>query len=70
VAGGERRPVVGDGAETMGVGWTPDGQALVGLWPGYCGEEGDRPGMYLVDPATRTRRWIHPYYQGALLRGG
>lgn len=53
VTSGERRPVVGEGAETMGVGWTRDGRAVVGLWPGSAASGGMSPGcISSIPPAV------------------
>ena len=68
-SGGPGRPVVAGGVESSAIGWSEDGRAVVGLWPGICGAADQRPGTYLLDPATGTRRWIHPAYQGALVVG-
>jgi hypothetical protein len=45
-------PVAG-GVESFGLGWAPDGRALVLLPRGACGAGSETPGVYLVDPATQ-----------------
>ncbi len=63
VAGGEPRTVdgaatVGEGVESFGVGWAPDGRAVVQLVGGGCGAGADEPGTYLVDPASGDRTLV------------
>jgi hypothetical protein len=66
-AGGPGRPVAGADRETIVIGWTPGGSAIVGFWPGACGAGTEQPGTYLVEPNTGRRRRIHAYSSGALL---
>ena len=68
-SGGDGRPVAGPDAETIAIGWAPDGRAIVGFMPGACGA-GNEPGTYLLDPNTLERHRIHPSYEAALLIPG
>ena len=61
---GQGHPVAGPDAETIAIGWTPDGRAIVGFMPGACGE-GNEPGTYLLDPNTLERHRIHPSFEAA-----
>ena len=67
--GGPGRPVAEPYAETIAVGWTPDGQVIVGFMAGACGE-GNEPGTYLVDPNTLGRHRIHPSYEATPITPG
>jgi hypothetical protein len=49
--GSELREVAG-GVESFGLGWAPDGRAVVQLWPGLCGSGAEVPGVHLLDPGT------------------
>jgi hypothetical protein len=56
---GAMRPVTGEGRwtdapESIALGWGADGRAWVRLTKGYCGGSKHPPGVYLIDPATRT----------------
>jgi hypothetical protein len=67
-AGGDPgRPVADADLETSAVGWTPDGRAVIGIWPGACGAASPQPGTYLVDPASGGMRRIHPNHEAVLL---
>ena len=57
--GGRPRSIFGD-AESVALGWTTDGRAIVFL-PSQpaCGSEG-RPGTYLVSPDGRQRTFVGP----------
>lgn len=48
-----------DGAtNSVGIGWTPDGRAIVQLGTGACGTGADEPGVYLFDPSGRENRLL------------
>jgi hypothetical protein len=38
---------------SRGLGWTPDGRAIIELGDGACGSTAEVPGVYLLDPDTR-----------------
>jgi len=63
-ATGTTRPVVGDGgpggALTEGLGWAPDGRAIVHVLSGGCGPDVPEPGTYLVNPADLTTQQVLP----------
>jgi hypothetical protein len=48
-------PTVG----STGLGWAPDGRAIVQFSTGACGPGSENPGIYLVDPATSERTLVH-----------
>ena len=51
-----------DAVESYAVGWTPDNQAIIGFPEGVCGTTvDDRPGIYLVDPASGSRSLLRPF---------
>lgn len=59
VATGELRTVDGragaawgSAVESKGLGWAPDGRAVVVLGEGLCGSGATEPGSYLLDPET------------------
>jgi hypothetical protein len=61
VAGGAPRPVAGtlrEQPESVGLGWNPDGQAVVFLPTGACGRGYDGPGIYLVSTDGKPLRAI------------
>jgi hypothetical protein len=76
--GGPSVPVLsGEGGvrppESFGVGWTPDGRAVVELFAGACGAGDTDPGIYLVDPDTLASTLVRPGSAAALvwtLEGG
>lgn len=55
--GGDPQPLMVDVdgvvPETFGLGWAPDGRAVVWALAGSCGTGVNDPGVYLVDPDTR-----------------
>lgn len=53
--GGEPRPVIAAGIESIALRWTPGGAAEVALPKGICGGSGGRPGVYAVEPDGRRR---------------
>ncbi len=59
IDGSDPRPVngswgLGHAAESIGLGWTVDGRAVVNLLEGLCGWGMPRPGIYLVDAPGRS----------------
>ena len=60
--GGDPQPLMVDVdgvvPETFGLGWAPDGRAVVWALAGSCGTGVDDPGVYLVDPDTRQASLI------------
>jgi hypothetical protein len=46
--------------ESTGVGWSPDGKAILRLRGGSCGEGSEQPGTYVVDPASGERTILRP----------
>jgi hypothetical protein len=63
ITGGEPKTVdgmatIGDGVESMGLGWASDGRAIVQLRGDACGAGADVPGTYLVDPASGARTLV------------
>ena len=62
--GSELRTVTGqsygEAPESMALGWSRDGRAEVELWEGLCGKAADRPGVYLIDPATGSATFVRP----------
>lgn len=67
---GQRRPVVTAGVASTGIGWAPDGRAIIGLPVAACGAGFHSPGTYLVDPDDLgRRRRIHDYSEGAPFTG-
>ena len=57
------------GVDSYGVGWAPDGRAIVGIGAGPCADEDftDR-GTFLVDPNRKVRTRIHPFFAGTMVR--
>nr|MDQ3823714.1 hypothetical protein [Actinomycetota bacterium] len=56
---GSMRPVTGEqrwtnAPESVALGWAPDGRARVRFPKGACGRSSDRPGVYLIHPASGT----------------
>jgi hypothetical protein len=66
-SGGPGRPVADTALETSAVGWTPDGRAVIGIWPGACGATSPRPGTYLLDPTSGDMRRIHANHEAVML---
>jgi hypothetical protein len=54
--GGRLRPV---GTESVALGWTRSGRAVVDLPRGACAGAARRPGIYLVDPRTRHAAFVY-----------
>lgn len=70
VEGGKLRPVAGK-LESVGLGWSRDGQARVKLPGAGCGHRTSKPGIYLVDPETRVRKLEEGPLKGPMpLQGG
>ncbi len=44
--------------ESAGIGWAPDGSAVVQLGTGVCGAAADEPGVHLLDPGTLESRLV------------
>jgi hypothetical protein len=64
MTGGAARPVTGEAGlggapESVALGWASDGRAVVDLPKGACGGVASRPGVYLIDPATRKRALVY-----------
>jgi hypothetical protein len=53
--GGTARPVAPEdpAAESLALGWAPDGRALVLFPKGVCGSTASPPGVYAIDPAGK-----------------
>jgi hypothetical protein len=63
--GGAPRPVTGErewhkAPESIAVGWSRDGRARVHLLRGACGIAAQRPGTYLIDPASGRVTYERP----------
>jgi hypothetical protein len=57
IAGGRIRPYGGsDTIESVGLGWLPDGRAVVSFWSGVCGAGIPTPGVYAVPRRGRSQR--------------
>jgi hypothetical protein len=69
VADGKPRPVAGtlrDHPESIGLGWSPDGLAVVSLPSLACGKGYDGPGIYLV---TADGKPVRAIAKGVNIRG-
>ncbi|MDQ5821739.1 MAG: hypothetical protein M3540_09875 [Actinomycetota bacterium] len=69
VAGGKPQPIAGslrEHPESIGLGWSPDGLAVVSLPALACGRGYDGPGIYLVSTDGKPVRAIT---RGADIRG-
>ena len=54
------RPAVGSEAtESLALGWTRSGRAVLDLPHGACGASVRRPGIYLLDPRTRRALFVY-----------
>jgi len=59
------------GVDSYGVGWAPDGRAVVGIGAGPCADEDfTDTGTFLVDPNRKVRTRIHPFFAGTMVRWG
>jgi hypothetical protein len=54
--GGGLRPVA---TESVALGWTQSGRAVVDLTRGACAGSARRPGIYLFDPRTRRASFVY-----------
>jgi hypothetical protein len=63
--GGELRPAAGK-VESVGLGWSKDGEAKVELLGGVCGHGTTKPGIYLVDPKTGKRKFVEGPLKGPM----
>jgi hypothetical protein len=45
--------------ESVALGWSRDGRAVVDLPKGACGGSASRPGVYLIDPASGKRAYVY-----------
>ena len=45
--------------ESVALGWTRSGRAVVDLPRGACGRAASRPGIYLLDPRTRHAAFVY-----------
>lgn len=52
------RPGLQGATESAGIGWAPDGSAVVQLGTGVCGAAAEEPGVHLLDPDTRDTRLL------------
>jgi hypothetical protein len=53
-------PVVGSrGTESLALGWTRSGRAVLDLPRGACGTSFRRPGIYLLDPRSRRAAFVY-----------
>ena len=52
------RAGLADAIESSGIGWSPDGRAVVKLGTGVCGAAADEPGVHLFDPADRRTELV------------
>jgi hypothetical protein len=46
-------------AESVALGWTPSGRAVLDLPRGACGASFRRPGIYLLDPRSRRASFVY-----------
>jgi hypothetical protein len=54
------RPAVGSpGTESLALGWTWSGRAVLDLPRGACGASVRRPGIYLLDPRSRRASFVY-----------
>ncbi len=63
---GQARPVTperrhGGSPSSIGLGWTPSGDAVVAFPRGPCGTNTGRPGIYRVSPRGAGMRYVRPY---------
>jgi hypothetical protein len=64
VASGKLRTITGEkdwrtSAESVGLGWTRSGLAVVQLMEGACGNGFPKPGIYLIDRKTGGHRLVY-----------
>lgn len=59
VSSSERVPVAALELSSLAIGWSTDGQAIVGTPDGGCSAERSERGTYLVDPESLERRRLH-----------
>jgi hypothetical protein len=65
VATGRMRAVTGErdwkkAPESVPLGWSSRGQAVVNLLPGGCGDGSEPAGIYLIEPTTSERHLVYP----------
>jgi hypothetical protein len=64
--GGAARPLSGEkewtsaGPSSMALGWTPDDRSVAIVEPSSKLDTEPKAGVYLIDPATLTRRLVYP----------
>lgn len=64
-AGGGLRSVAGK-VESVGLGWSKAGEARVELLGGACGHGTKKPGVYLVDPESGSRKFVEGPLKGPM----
>lgn len=68
VASGRVDDVAPAGVDSYGIGWAPDGRAVVGVDAGPCGAETTETGTFLIDANRKVRTRIHPFASGAMVQ--
>jgi hypothetical protein len=68
VASGRVDGVAPPGVDSYGIGWAPDGRAVVGVDAGPCGADTTETGTFLLDANRKVRTRIHPFVSGATVR--
>jgi hypothetical protein len=63
--GGQARPVA-DKIESVGLGWSHTGEARVELLAGACGHGAKKPGVYLIDPGSGSRKFVEGPLKGPM----
>lgn len=59
------------GVDSYGIGWAPDGRAIVGIGAGPCADEGfTDTGTFLVEPNRKVRTRLHRLFAGSMVRWG
>jgi hypothetical protein len=53
------RPIAAESVESMALGWTRSGRAVVDLPRGACAGSARRPGIYLVEPRSRRISFVY-----------
>jgi hypothetical protein len=69
VASGRVEDVAPAAVDSYGIGWAPDGRAIVGIGAGPCADAGfTDTGTFLVDPNRNVRTRLHPFSAGTMVR--